>query len=107
MCIKNCVRHHPIDCVFYVNRVVDVAVGEISLAKSLDQVQGRLRLKHYSLHIESQGLRWMRRFILFNGKRHPRQGGAVATDAVVATRRFVGTFRHLSASPGQSGIFTG
>ncbi|WP_197253242.1 phage integrase N-terminal SAM-like domain-containing protein, partial [Paenibacillus dendritiformis] len=39
----------------------------------LDQVRGRLRLKHYSLRTEQAYVAWIRRFILANGKRHPRE----------------------------------
>ncbi len=43
----------------------------------LDEVRLRLRLKHYSLRTEQAYLGWIRRYILFNGKRHPRGlGGA-------------------------------
>jgi integron integrase len=39
----------------------------------MEQVRGRLRLKHYSLRTEQAYLGWIRRFILANGKRHPRE----------------------------------
>jgi len=43
----------------------------------LEQVRERLRVKHYSLRTEQAYLGWIRRFILANGKRHPRDmGGA-------------------------------
>lgn len=35
-----------------------------------------LRVKHYSLRTEESYLGWVRRFILFHGKRHPREMGA-------------------------------
>jgi len=38
----------------------------------LDEVRRRLRLKHYSLRTEQAYLGWIRRFIVLNGKRHPR-----------------------------------
>lgn len=41
----------------------------------LDEVRGRLRLKHYSLRTEQAYVAWIRRFILANGKRHPREMG--------------------------------
>ena len=41
--------------------------------KLLDQVRGRLRLRHYSLRTEQAYVGWIRRFILANGKRHPAQ----------------------------------
>lgn len=39
--------------------------------KLLDLVRSRIRAKHYSLRTEQQYVDWIRRFILFNGKRHP------------------------------------
>lgn len=44
--------------------------------KLLDQVRERLRLKHYSYRTEQSYVGWLRRFILFHGKRHPRELGA-------------------------------
>jgi integron integrase len=40
------------------------------------EVRRRMRLKHYSLATERVYLQWMRRFILANGRRHPRDLGA-------------------------------
>jgi hypothetical protein len=37
----------------------------------LEQVCGRLRLRHYSLRAEQAYVGWIRRFILANGKQHP------------------------------------
>ena len=43
----------------------------------LDEVRRRLRLKHYSLRTEQAYLYWIRRYIRYNGLRHPRElGGA-------------------------------
>ena len=39
--------------------------------KLLDRVRDRIRAKHYSLRTERAYLEWIRRFILFNDKRHP------------------------------------
>ena len=39
----------------------------------LDQVRARLRVRHYSLRTEQAYVSWIRRFILANGKRHPRE----------------------------------
>jgi len=44
--------------------------------KLLDQVSEVMRFKHYSLRTERTYREWMRRFILFHGKRHPRDMGA-------------------------------
>lgn len=47
----------------------------------LDQVRGRLRLRHYSLRTEQAYVGWIRRFILANGKRHPAQMGQAEVEA--------------------------
>jgi hypothetical protein len=44
--------------------------------KLLDQVREAIRLKHYSLRTEQTYLDWIKRFILFHGKRHPKAMGA-------------------------------
>ncbi len=43
--------------------------------KLLDRVRWHLRVKHYSIRTEVAYLDWIRRFILFHGKRHPEQLG--------------------------------
>ena len=42
----------------------------------LDQVRDKIRRMHYSLRTEQAYLDWIKRFILFNGKRHPVDLGA-------------------------------
>jgi integron integrase len=42
----------------------------------LDKVRERIRLKHYSIRTEQAYVDWIRRFILFHGKRHPAEMGA-------------------------------
>src|SRR5262249_9477040 len=41
----------------------------------LDQVRTAVRLRHYSLRTEDTYLHWIRRFMLFHGKRHPAEMG--------------------------------
>jgi integron integrase len=41
--------------------------------KLLDQVRDAIRLKHYSIRTEQTYAQWIRRFILFHGKRHPSE----------------------------------
>jgi hypothetical protein len=43
--------------------------------KLLDQVSEVMRFKHYSLRTERTYREWIRRYILFHGKRHPREMG--------------------------------
>ncbi len=47
----------------------------------LDQVRDRIRLKHYSIRTEESYVDWIRRFVLFQGKRHPREMGAQEVEA--------------------------
>ncbi len=42
----------------------------------LDQVRQMLRTRHYSIRTEEAYLGWIRRYILFHRKRHPREMGA-------------------------------
>ena len=44
--------------------------------KLLDQVAHKLRLLHYSRRTEDSYRDWIKRYILFHGKRHPREMGA-------------------------------
>ncbi len=41
----------------------------------LERVRGAIRLRHYSLRTEQTYIQWIRRFILFHGKRHPDDMG--------------------------------
>lgn len=49
--------------------------------KLLDQVREVTRLRHYSLRTEESYVQWIKRFIFFHGKRHPREMGAVEMEA--------------------------
>ena len=44
--------------------------------KLLDQVRSRLRVKHYSIRTEQVYVDWIKRFIWFHDKRHPKDMGA-------------------------------
>ncbi|MCK9385608.1 MAG: phage integrase N-terminal SAM-like domain-containing protein [Nevskia sp.] len=43
--------------------------------KLLEQLRVALRAHHYSIRTEHAYLDWARRFILFHGKRHPKDMG--------------------------------
>lgn len=51
---------------------------ELGKPKLLEQVRDFLRVKHYSLRTEETYLAWIKRFILFHGKRHPDELGPAA-----------------------------
>lgn len=50
----------------------------------LEQVRARCRVKHYSLRTERVYLYWIRRFIVENGRRHPRDMGAAEVEAFLS-----------------------
>ena len=47
----------------------------------LHRVRDRIRLKHYSLRTEHAYCDWIKRFVLFHGKRHPSGLGAAEVEA--------------------------
>jgi hypothetical protein len=50
----------------------------------LQVVRERLRSLHYSLRTEQTYLHWIKRFVLFHGKRHPRTMGAPEVEAFLS-----------------------
>ena len=47
---------------------VTIAVAAISPQRLMDQVRGRLRLKHYNLRTEQAYTAWIRHFIVATGR---------------------------------------
>jgi hypothetical protein len=45
------------------------------LKKLLEWIREAIRLKHYSIRTEEAYVNWVKRFILFHNKRHPREMG--------------------------------
>ena len=54
-----------------------------------------LRTRHYSIRTEEAYIDWVRRFILFHGKRHPGDMGAAEVEAFLS---HLAVERHVSAS---------
>lgn len=46
--------------------------ASVTRARLLDVVREAIRRRHYSYRTEEAYLHWIRRFILFSGRRHPR-----------------------------------
>lgn len=63
--------------------------------KLLDRVRLELRARHYSPRTEAAYLGWIRRFILFHGKRHPAEMGEHEINAFLTHLAVSG---HVSAS---------
>jgi len=49
--------------------------------KLLDQVRDKLRVKHYSIRTEQTYTDWIKRYIYYHGKRHPKDMGAREIEA--------------------------
>lgn len=56
----------------------------VSGTRLLDQVRDLIRVKHYSIRTEQSYVQWIRRFIVFHGKRHPRELGAAEVTAFLS-----------------------
>ena len=63
--------------------------------KLLDQVRAAIRVRHYSIRTEQAYVDWIRRFILFHGKRHPAEMGV---EHVTAFLSYLAVERGVSAS---------
>ncbi|SDT93771.1 phage integrase N-terminal SAM-like domain-containing protein [Nitrosomonas ureae] len=50
--------------------------------KLLDQVRERIRVRHYSIRTEDSYVDWVRRFVLFHGKRRPKEMRVPEVEAV-------------------------
>jgi integron integrase len=54
---------------------MDTETGSAGKLRLLDQVRAAIRVRHYSPRTEEAYVAWVRRFILFHGKRHPLEMG--------------------------------
>ena len=63
--------------------------------KLLDQVAEKIRLKHYSARTGQAYAQWIKRYILFHGKRHPKDMGAKEVEAFLTSLAIV---HNVSAS---------
>ena len=52
--------------------------------KLLEQVRDQIRLKHYSYRTEDTYIQWIRRYILFHNKRHPKEMGVPEIEAFLS-----------------------
>jgi len=61
----------------------------------MGQVRAAIRTRHYSLRTEEAYTHWVKRYIFFHGKRHPRDIGAPEVEAFLSD---LATVRNVSAS---------
>jgi hypothetical protein len=71
------------------------APAKLTEKKLLDVVRDTIRLKHYSIRTEEAYVNWIRRFILFHDKRHPKEMGAKEVEAFLTHLAVEG---HVAAS---------
>jgi integron integrase len=63
--------------------------------KLLDQVRHTLRVRQYSIRTEESYLMWIKRYIAFHGRQHPRNLGAAHIEAFLTD---LAVARHVAAS---------
>ncbi|SEG11594.1 phage integrase N-terminal SAM-like domain-containing protein [Nitrosomonas ureae] len=61
----------------------------------LDQVHECIRVRHYSIRTEDSCVDWARCFILFHGKRHPKDSGGPEVEAFLT---YLAVERNVAAS---------
>src|SRR5688572_16442954 len=61
----------------------------------LDDVRTELRVRHYSRRTEESYLAWIKRFIFFNARRHPRE---MAEPEIQSFLSHLAVDKHVSAS---------
>jgi integron integrase len=61
----------------------------------LEQARDKIRAKHYSIRTEQAYLQWMRRYILFHRKRHPKEMGPKEVESYLS---HLAVARKVSAS---------
>ena len=74
---------------------VSAASAEPSQPRLLDRVRSEIRTRHYALRTEQTYVHWIRRFILFHGKRHPRDMGGAEVGQFLS---HLATERNVAAS---------
>ncbi len=80
-------------------------LAEAPKPKLLDEVHARIRRLNYSIRTEDTYVDWVRRFVLFHSKRHPRDMGARAVlNSVCANRLASVAGRAASKSDAVTGV---
>ena len=69
--------------------------------KLLDRVRQVLRRKHYSYRTEQSYIQWIKRYILFHNKRHPKEMGA---PEIVAFLTYLAVEEHVAAGSQNQGL---
>jgi len=81
-----------------------IETGNAAPAKAprlLDVVREKVRAMHYSRRTEEAYVHWIRDYVRFHGKRHPREMGAAEVEAFLS---HLAIARNVSASAHQQGF---
>ncbi len=70
-------------------------MGNLPTPSLIERVRLKIRVKHYSLRTEQAYVDWIRRYIVFNGKRHPNELGAGDVEAFLT---YLALIRNVAAS---------
>ena len=85
-----------IDLTFELSRPDAAGVScQLFQPRLIPRLRAALRLRRYSLRTEKAYVQWVRRYILFHGKRHPQDMGAVE---VTAFLNHLANARHVAAA---------
>ena len=79
-----------VGCCEYVDDDAIVVCVESGSPRLLDRVREAIRTRHYSPRTERTYVGWIRRFILFHGKRHPRDMGEAEVVAFLSSLAIAG-----------------
>ena len=81
-----------------------MAANPFHAPKLLDQVRGKIRLKHYSIRTEQAYVDWIKRFILHFDKRHPRELGAAEVEAFLTHLAVAGNVAAATQNQAKSAL---
>jgi integron integrase len=72
--------------------------------KLMDQLRDKLRVKHYSIRTEQTYSGWIKRYIYFHGKRHPKDMGAAEIEAFLTYLAVEGNVSASTQNLGKSAL---
>ena len=84
---------------------IDESVSRPQGPRLLDRVRERLRVKHYSIRTEEQYVCWIRRFVIFHDRRHPRDLGGAEVEAFLSHLAVAGNVSASTQNQAKAALF--
>jgi integron integrase len=78
--------------------------SKVKSPRLLDQVRGKIRLKHYSIRTEQAYVDWIKRFVLYFDKRHPSEMGAREVEAFLTDLAVTGKVAAATQNQAKSAL---